>query len=369
MIVEDPCINCDNLEKRNSFFRRYQDRLSEILKDPASNPHFKHTKETSHKDTTNVNDITAPEQVENDLKSSEDGFKLLYETIFEGICIHDKHVIIDTNQQFADMFGYALDELKGMDCSNLIAPQSKKMIRKYISTGFEGAYESNCLRKDGSTFPAEVRIRKFQKDEKVLRFAVVRDLSSKKEMEHQIIESEKKYRELYNYSPIALYRTRISDGKLLECNQALVELLGYDSKEEFQAASNAILTYVDVNDKTVFMEYLRKNKRVDGFQLQVKRKDGKTIWVECTTEMFPEQDFLEGAMLDITASKLLSMTEKKVLRLIVVGKSNKEIAWILSRSIRTIEDHRSNLMKKLEVDNLAELIKKAKSLKPEAQEK
>ena len=299
-------------------------------------------------------------------KGSEDRFKLLSEAAFEGICIHDQGKILDGNQQFCEMFGYTLDELVGMDCFHLIAPQSQEAVKEYISTGFQGPYESYSQRKDGSTFPTEVRVREFQQDDKVLRLAVFRDLSDQKEMERQIAESEKRYRVLYNHSPIALYRTRISDGKLLECNRALVELFGYDSKEEFQASSNAVSRYANIDDRAVLLEKLKKDNRVKGFQLQVTRKDGEAIWIEATAEIFPEQGYLEGAMQDITASKVLTPAEKKVLRRVVEGMGNKQIAKTLDRSVRTIEDHRSSCMKKLNVDNLADLIRKTTSLRPEA---
>jgi DNA-binding CsgD family transcriptional regulator len=42
----------------------------------------------------------------------------------------------------------------------------------------------------------------------------------------------------------------------------------------------------------------------------------------------------------------------------VAGKGNKEIAHILDRSIRTVEDHRANIMLKLGADNIVDLIKK-----------
>lgn len=62
---------------------------------------------------------------------------------------------------------------------------------------------------------------------------------------------------------------------------------------------------------------------------------------------------------DSYASQLLTDAEIKVLRLIIMGKSNKEIAKLLHRSIRTIENHRAHLMKKLDVDNSVELVKRA----------
>jgi FixJ family two-component response regulator len=57
--------------------------------------------------------------------------------------------------------------------------------------------------------------------------------------------------------------------------------------------------------------------------------------------------------------KKLSRAEIMVLRLLLDGKRNAEIAIILSRSVRTIEDHRRHIMRKLGVDNLVDLVKHA----------
>ncbi|MCL4110753.1 UNVERIFIED_CONTAM: hypothetical protein GTU68_009178 [Idotea baltica] len=55
----------------------------------------------------------------------------------------------------------------------------------------------------------------------------------------------------------------------------------------------------------------------------------------------------------------LTRREREVLQLAVSGKSNREIAETLSKSVRTIEAHRFNLMKKMGVKNLMELASKA----------
>ncbi len=61
------------------------------------------------------------------------------------------------------------------------------------------------------------------------------------------------------------------------------------------------------------------------------------------------------------AHKKLTAVEMKVLNLLVAGKSNKEIARLLNRSIRTVEDHRSHIMCKLGVENIVDLVKTATS--------
>lgn len=60
---------------------------------------------------------------------------------------------------------------------------------------------------------------------------------------------------------------------------------------------------------------------------------------------------------------ILSNKESEVLKLISKGLTTKEIASILFVSTRTIETHRANILKKLEVKNTAALIKKATDYK------
>lgn len=62
---------------------------------------------------------------------------------------------------------------------------------------------------------------------------------------------------------------------------------------------------------------------------------------------------------DSYKGKPLTKIEMKVLKLIVEGKTNKEIANLLNRHVRTIEEHRKNIMRKLNVHNVVELIKRA----------
>ncbi|MHC4555988.1 MAG: response regulator transcription factor [Planctomycetota bacterium] len=61
----------------------------------------------------------------------------------------------------------------------------------------------------------------------------------------------------------------------------------------------------------------------------------------------------------IFMDKSLTHSEMKVFKLVANGKSNREIADLLHRSIRTIEVHRAHLMQKLGVDTLVDLIKRS----------
>jgi FixJ family two-component response regulator len=55
--------------------------------------------------------------------------------------------------------------------------------------------------------------------------------------------------------------------------------------------------------------------------------------------------------------KILTRTEKKILQLVVEGKGNKEIAHLLGCSVRTVENHRYRMTRKLNVDSTASLVR------------
>jgi DNA-binding NarL/FixJ family response regulator len=59
----------------------------------------------------------------------------------------------------------------------------------------------------------------------------------------------------------------------------------------------------------------------------------------------------------VSDAEILSSRERQVLQLLAEGKSTKQIAGELFVSIKTIESHRKNIMQKLNIHNLADLIK------------
>jgi len=55
----------------------------------------------------------------------------------------------------------------------------------------------------------------------------------------------------------------------------------------------------------------------------------------------------------------LTRREKEILRMVIEGKQNKQIAEALDKSVRTVETHRFNIMKKMAVNNAIDMINKA----------
>ena len=104
--------------------------------------------------------------------------------------------------------------------------------------------------------------------------------------------------------------------------------------------------------------YLLKNTDEDELTLAIRmvNKGKKYFSAEISEKMI---NFMSAQSV---SENILSNKETEVLGLISEGLTTKEIAAKLFVSTRTIETHRANILKKLEVKNTAELIKKAAKL-------
>jgi DNA-binding NarL/FixJ family response regulator len=102
----------------------------------------------------------------------------------------------------------------------------------------------------------------------------------------------------------------------------------------------------------------------------ILKKSGGRELISAIREVYEQGAFLEPTitrqLLDSYAQSdkkdsdteiHLTQREKEVLQLLIAGKSNKEIAFSLSISPKTVSVHRSNIMKKLEVHNIFELLR------------
>jgi len=115
-------------------------------------------------------------------------------------------------------------------------------------------------------------------------------------------ESEERYHSLFDRVPVGLYRSR-PDGKLLDGNLALVNLLGFDSREDLLAA-NAAAQYVDPEERRRWSAMLDNAAGVVEIDLHHRRQDGAMIWLRDTARAVRDADgrtmYYEGALQDVT---------------------------------------------------------------------
>lgn len=110
--------------------------------------------------------------------------------------------------------------------------------------------------------------------------------------------------ELFEGLPIALYRSAPS-GELLAANPALAVLLGYDSFQELVDSTSTVDTfYVDTSKRELWLNQISEAGEVHDFDVEMKRRDGDTVWVQDTARAVYDDDdrllYCEGALIDVT---------------------------------------------------------------------
>jgi diguanylate cyclase (GGDEF)-like protein/PAS domain S-box-containing protein len=126
-----------------------------------------------------MQDITERLHAEQQLRESEARFRTLSEVAFEGIFIHDQGRLVDANPTFAAMLGYSLDEIRRMTVFQLVVPAHHELVRRSMREGYEIPLEVTAVRKDGSTFTAEVFGKPLDYHGRTLRVASVRDITAR----------------------------------------------------------------------------------------------------------------------------------------------------------------------------------------------
>ncbi|MFB0521195.1 MAG: PAS domain S-box protein [Desulfatiglandales bacterium] len=115
-------------------------------------------------------------------------------------------------------------------------------------------------------------------DGTVSKVSIFRDLAQRKETEEKIRASEKDYKRLFEHVRCGVYISS-KEGKFLDANQALLDMLGYESKEEFLKIDITKDLYLRPEDRRKFQEMIEQDGHVIDYEVDFRRKDGGVISV------------------------------------------------------------------------------------------
>ncbi|MDH3356703.1 MAG: PocR ligand-binding domain-containing protein [Desulfobacteraceae bacterium] len=266
-------------------------------------------------------EITQHKLTEKALQESEEHFRKLAEGSFEAIALHDKGVIVEANNQYYEMFGYNPEELAGKDAISLTAtPESIENIKTQISLGNFGPYEATGVKKDGTKFPMEIRIKLTSHNGHKVRMAVIRDLTEQKQAERVLKE---RTREL-----------KIKKNSLEEVNTAMKVLLKKREEDKEELEDNVL-----INVKELMEPYFKKIKKT---KLDDQQKTFLSIIESNLNEIV--SPFTRKMSLEYLN---LTPTEIQIANLIRHGSPSKKIAELMNVSPRTIDTHRKNIRRKI----------------------
>jgi len=115
-------------------------------------------------------------------------------------------------------------------------------------------------------------------DGTISKLSICRDITERKKREEKIKASEEDYRRLFEHVGCGVYISS-KEGKFLNANHALLDMLGYESKEEFLKIDIAKDLYLRSEDRRKFQEIIEKDGQVIDLEVDFKRKDGTPISV------------------------------------------------------------------------------------------
>lgn len=122
---------------------------------------------------------------------SEERFRRLSESTFEGVVVSRGGVIVDANGRFVELVGRSREELVGLRVADLVPEQDRQEVEERLLQRVEDTSEFTALRPDGTTLPVRVRARHLDLEGETLRITSVTDLSAEHDAIVALRESER----------------------------------------------------------------------------------------------------------------------------------------------------------------------------------
>ncbi|RLB26863.1 MAG: PAS domain-containing sensor histidine kinase, partial [Deltaproteobacteria bacterium] len=113
-------------------------------------------------------------------------------------------------------------------------------------------------------------------DGAIYKVSIYRDITQSKKSEQKIRASEEDYKRLFENVGCGVYISS-REGKFLDANKALLDMLGYERKEEFLTIDIAKNLYLRPEDRRKFQEIIERDGKVIDYEVEYRRKDGTAI--------------------------------------------------------------------------------------------
>jgi len=184
-----------------------------------------------HGITRDINDRV---KIEQELKESELKFETLISYLPDYVIVHQNRKIVYTNESVSKAIGYSADEMLNSYIFDYIDTSYRHLVEENIQRKIKGEniddYEIDLFAKSGKKMTVIVKSALINYNRLPAFITVLTDITSKKEVEKKIIESELKYRLLFEKATDGI--TIIQGDKFIDCNQKALEIFGCE-KEDF----------------------------------------------------------------------------------------------------------------------------------------
>ena len=267
-----------------------------------------------------LRDITERKRMEGEIREATKRFGKIAEMGEDGIIVFDEDSKIEfSNQMASEIIGIPKDQILGREFFSLIGKRDEEFLEEMVMRG-EGLGEKVCTEMSiqtpqGQVKEAEVCIAPTRSDDgRIKTYAYIRDITERKRFEKELRESEEKFRNLFERVQHGLFISS-KEGKFLDCNQAMLNKLGYPTKEEFLNIDIAKDLYVNPEDRKTFQSLVEKHEFVKDFEVEFKKRSGEKITVLLTAHAKRDEKGriigYEGLNIDISDRKRMERELKE----------------------------------------------------------
>lgn len=246
--------------------------------------------------------------------TSKNKFKDLAEKSLAGIYLIQNWVFKYVNPKFGEIFGYNVDEvINKMGPKDVVMPEDwptvEKNIRKRI-TGEEEAihYEFRGITKSKKQIYIEVYGARTTYRGRPAVIGTLLDVTKRKCAEELLRQTEEKYRGIFENAVEGIFQIT-PEGKFISANPALKKMLGYEFTDDLAdiLMNMGIKLFVDQRKRLEFYFALEHNGLIKGFECELYKRDGSTIWVSMNVRAVKDHNentlYYEGTVEDITERK------------------------------------------------------------------
>ena len=217
-----------------------------------------------------IEDIDKQKQAEGALRQSNNELQAIYDGMVDGILIADAETrqFVRANASICMMLGYSEEELLSMSVLDIHPAKDLPTILEIFQAQAEGRLSLGedipVLRKDGSTFRADISTQQTLYNGRPSLIGFFRDVTERNRMDKVLRDSEEKYRTYIDNSPTGIFVTDAT-GRYVEVNRCASRFTGYTRDELTKMSIPDILVPEDVPVAIEqFQELLRTGCGISG---------------------------------------------------------------------------------------------------------
>jgi diguanylate cyclase (GGDEF)-like protein/PAS domain S-box-containing protein len=235
-----------------------------------------------------VTDITKRKLAEQIAQEKTQELERFFDTNLDLLCIADTQGFFRRlNREWETTLGYSIAELEGKRFLDFVHPDDMESTLATISKLGAGQnilnFENRYRCKDGSYRWIEWRSMPHSE----LIYAAARDITSRKQMEATLRESEKRYRALFNQNHDGVFMIGL-DGLTKDANRRACEMLGY-TMEEFRAGKTRDSLFAPDVPGNNSLTRVMQGEYLPFFERVFQTKDGQKLPVEISLELVRDE--------------------------------------------------------------------------------